>query len=101
MWTTLYLRIDRKRKNELKKFAGGGLNIECERYWSVGLGAELGDWQKIKNKTIFVVSEIFQAKVDSLILLGFECTLNPQNSIKIVGAIFEKIKILIFYVNHP
>ena len=29
-----------------------------------------------------------------MILLGFECTINPQNLIKIVGAIFEKIKIL-------
>ena len=30
-------------------------------------------------------------------LLGFECTINPQNLIKIVGAIFEKIKILNFF----
>ena len=29
-------------------------------------------------------------------MLGFECT-NPQNLIKIVGAIFEKIEILILY----
>ena len=27
-------------------------------------------------------------------MLGFECTINPQNLIKIVEAIFEKIKIL-------
>ena len=29
-------------------------------------------------------------------MLGFECTINPQNLIKIVGAIFEEIKILYF-----
>ena len=29
--------------------------------------------------------------------MGFECTINPHNLIKIVGAIFEKIKILILF----
>ena len=37
-------------------------------------------------------------KTDSVILLGFECTINPRNLIKIVGAIFEKIKIFIFFL---
>ena len=40
---------------------------------------------------------IFPGKADSVILLGFECTINPQNLIKIVGAIFEKIKIFYFF----
>ena len=31
-------------------------------------------------------------------LLGFEYTINTQNLIKIVGAISEKIKILIFFL---
>ena len=30
--------------------------------------------------------------------MGFECTINPQNLIKIVGAIFEKMKIFNFFV---
>ena len=31
-------------------------------------------------------------------MLGFECTINPQNLIKIVRAIFEKFEILIFFL---
>ena len=31
-------------------------------------------------------------------MLGFECTINSQNFIKIAGAIFEKMKILIFFL---
>ena len=54
-------------------------------------------WQT-KLKTIFLVSRIFSGKADSIILLGFECTINPQNLIKIVGAIFEKIKIKFFFL---
>ena len=41
---------------------------------------------------------IFSEKADSFILLGFECTINPQNLIKIVRAIFEKIEILNFFM---
>ena len=48
-----------------------------------------------KLKTIFLVSGIFPGKADSVILLG---TINPQNLIKIVRAIFEKIEILIFFL---
>ena len=51
-----------------------------------------------KLKTIFLVSGIFQEKNDSVILLSFECTKNPQNLIKIVRAIFEKFEILIFFL---
>ena len=61
--------------------------MECERDWPVGLDATLGDGQKIK-KTIFLVSANFPGKADSVILLGFECTINPQHLIKTVGAIF-------------
>ena len=49
-----------------------------------------------KLKAIFPVSGILPRKADSVILLGFECTINPQNLIKIVGAIFEKIDFLFF-----
>ena len=51
-----------------------------------------------KLKTIFLVSRIFPGKADSVILLGFECTINPQNLNKIVRTIFEKIEILNFFL---
>ena len=31
-------------------------------------------------------------------MLVFECTINPQNFMKIIGAIFEKMKILNFFL---
>ena len=56
----------------------------------------LGDGQRIK--TIFLVSWIFPGKADTVILLGFECAINPHNLIKIVrDFFFEKIKIFIFF----
>ena len=91
------MRVDRKRKSGLEIFA---LDIECERNWSVGLGATLSDEQKIK--TIFLVSGIFPGNADSVILLDYECTINPRNLIKIVVANFEKNKFLFFsLVNYP
>ena len=48
------------------------------------------------KKNIFLISGIFLKKIDSVMLLGFKCTLNPQNLIKIVIAIFEKFEILNF-----
>ena len=45
----LILRVDRKRKNKLEIFFKGTLDIECERDWSVSLGARLCNGQKIKN----------------------------------------------------
>ena len=51
-----------------------------------------------KLKTIYLVSGIFSGKTDSVILLGFECTINPQNLIKIVRAIFGKFEILNFFL---
>ena len=70
-------------------------DIEFEQDWSVGLSATLGGHQKIK--VIFLVPGIFLGKADSVIFLGFECIINPQNLIKIVRAIFEKNEILIFF----
>ena len=52
--------------------------------------------RKKNLKYIFPLSGIFPGKANIVILLCFECTINPQNLIKIVGAIFEKIKILNF-----
>ena len=56
-----------------------------------------------KLKTIFLVSRIFLGKADSVILLKFECTINPQNFMKIVEAVFQKTKFLKFFpnVNYP
>ena len=70
------------------------------RMWTrlVSLGATLGDATDRKLKTIFLVSGICPGKADSVILLGFECAINPQNLMKIVGAIFEKIKIFNFFL---
>ena len=60
-----------------------------------GLGATLGDEQKIKN--YFSSFRVFSGKAD-VILLGFQYTTIPQLLVKIVGAIFEKIKIFnLFY----
>ena len=44
----LSVGLDRKKKRA-RDICKGTLDIECERDWSVGLGATLGDGQKIKN----------------------------------------------------
>ena len=49
-------------------------------------------------KNIFPVSGNFPKKIASTTLLGFERTINPQNLIKIVVAIFEKIFFFIFFL---
>ena len=51
-----------------------------------------------KLKTIFLVSGIFPGKADNVILLGFECTINPQNFMKIVETDFQKTKIFNFFL---
>ena len=66
----------------------GDLQIEFERDWSDGLGAPLGDGHTQELNFFFSVSGIFPGKADSAILLGFECTINPQNLMKNIGAIF-------------
>ena len=90
------MRVDSKtKKKRARDICKGILDIKFERDWSVGLGATLRNGQKIKNH--FLVSGIFPGKADSVILLVFECTINPQNLIEVVGAIFEKIKIFDFF----
>ena len=68
------------------------LNIKFEQDWSFTLGATLGGRQKIE-KHYSSYKDFFPGKADSAILLGFECTIDPQNLMQIVGAIFEKMKI--------
>ena len=53
--------------------------------------------RKIKKIYFFLASGSFPGKVDIVILLGFECTINPQNLIKIVGVIFEKINFFLIW----
>ena len=99
MWTTLNLngKSKMKKKNGNGDICRGALDIEFQRAWSVGLVATLGD-DHTEKLFIFSVSGNLLGKVDSVILLGFECTRNPQNVIKFVEAISEKIEILIFFL---
>ena len=87
--------VARKRKEQAEDICKGTPDIEFEQDWSVVLGAILADGQKIKN--YFSSFRDFSGKAHSVILLGFECTINPQNLIKIVRAISEKFEILIFF----
>ena len=48
MWTTLCFAGSSKKKQAGDNFEEA-LDIESERHWSVGLGATLGEGQKIKN----------------------------------------------------
>ena len=83
--------VDRKRKNELKIFARGPLISNLNKINLVGLVAKLADGWKIKK--CFFSLKYFSGKPDSVILVGFECPITPQNVIKIVGTSFEKMKI--------
>ena len=90
-----------KKKTGMEIFLGV-LDIEIGRDWSVGLGAPLGNGHTDMS-LFFSVSGIFSGKAKSVTLLGFECTVNPQNFINFVGAIFEKKRnfIIFSYVNFP
>ena len=87
-------------RSKTKKWATdigkGTLDIECERDRPLCLGAVLGDGLKIK-KQFFYFQGFFRGK-QIVLLLGFKYTINPENLIKIVGAIFEKIKIFNFFL---
>ena len=67
------------------------LDIGFEWDWSVGLSTMLGDGHTECNtyRPIYISSfRDFLGKIDSVLFLSFECTINPQNLIKIVEAIF-------------
>ena len=50
MWTTLTFEGRSKTKKKARDICKRILDIECERDWSVGLGATLGDdGEKFKN----------------------------------------------------
>ena len=61
----LILRVDRKRKKRARDICKRTLDIECERDRSVGLGAMLGDGQKIKNYFSSFTDFFFSGKADS------------------------------------
>ena len=96
MWTTLNFKGRSKTKIMATNICKRILHMVFERDWWIGLGPALGDGKHLKY--IFPVSGIFPGKADSVILLGFECTINTQNLTKIVGAILEKIKIFIIFL---
>ena len=60
LWTTLNFEDRSKAKKLTKDICKGTLDIECERDWPVGLGATLGDEQKIE--TIFSSFRDFSGK---------------------------------------
>ena len=92
----LVLRADRKRKSKLEIFAR---RHQISNVNEIGqLVQALCQARDRKLKTIFLVSAIFPGKIDSVILLDFECSINQQILIKIVRAIFEKIEILNFFL---
>ena len=92
MWFTHNFKGRSKTKIMAKDICRGIVDIECERDWPVDLGATLGGGQEIKEN-IILVTRIFPGKAERAILLSFECAINPQNLMKIVGAIFDKMKI--------
>ena len=87
------MRVDRRKRGTGNIYKGTP-DIEFEQDVSGGLGAILADGQKIKN--YFFSFRDFLGKA-GVILLGFKCTINTQNLIKIIRAIFEKMKILNFF----
>ena len=102
MWTTLNFEGRSKTKEQGGYICKGTLDIECERHWSFSLGATLGEGQKIK-KTIFLVSGIFLGKADSVILLGYEYAINPENKKKNRSSHFWENRNFTFFshVNYP
>ena len=97
MWTTLNFRVRVKTKNIYSRYLREDPRY---RFWT-----RLMSWfrpcvtRRKKNlKDIFPVSGNFPGKAESVILLGFECSINIQNLIKIVGAIFEKIYFFYFFL---
>ena len=98
MWTNLNFKGSSKTKKRAGDISKRTLDKGFERDWSVGLGAMLGEVTQRIKKYIFIVSGIFPGKAYSVKFLCFECTVNPQNLMKIVWALFEKIENFIFYL---
>ena len=87
--------ITRKRKEQGEYICKRTPDIEFEQDWSIGLGAILADGQKIKN--YFTSFRDFSGKSRQCHILRLRMYYKSYNLIKIVGAIFEKIKIFNFF----
>ena len=81
-------------KKRTRDICRGTPVIEFEQD-SVSLGTTLGAGQKLK--TIFLVSAVFPGKADSVILLVFEYTVNPQNLSKLLEPFLRKSKFSFFF----
>ena len=98
MWTTFNFRVRVKTNKIYSRYLREDPRY---RFWTRLLSWFRPCFRNRKNKIyigLFPVSRIFSGKADSVIFLCLECTINPQNLIKIVGAIFEKIQILNFFL---
>ena len=97
----LVLGVGKNKKKKAGDIYKRPLYIEFERDRSIGLSSMIGDGrtdrQTHTHRHFFLVPWIFTGKAESVILFGFECTINAQNLIKIIGATFEKIKFLKFF----
>ena len=102
LWTTLnikvpfILRVGRKWKGRVGHNCERTLNIEFEQDWSVGVSATLGDVTHRKLKIFPGTRIFFPGKANSAILLGFECTINLQNLMKIVELFLRKWNFYVF-----
>ena len=74
MWTTLKINGKSKMEKENGDIFKGTLDIEFELDWPIGLGATQNFF---KNLSLWD----FSGKSRNGILLGFECSINPQNLI--------------------
>ena len=78
-----------KTKKPPRNICKRTLDKGFERDWSVCLGA-VGRQSHRELKKIYIFSSVrnFSWKNRQCYVVGFECTINPQNFIKIVGAVF-------------
>ena len=83
----LILRVGRKLKTWAGDISKRTLEIEFEQDWSVCLGST-----DKKFKNIYLIQKFFQEKLIVSYCWDVEYTINLQNLMKIVGAIFEKMK---------
>ena len=92
----MWIALNFNSKSKIREiFAGGPRYRNWTRLVS-WLGVPLSDGHT--EKFFFSVSGIFSRKAESVTLLVFECTVNPQILMEIVQAIFKKTEILNFFL---
>ena len=97
MWTTLNFWGNSKTERTGRRYLQRNARYRIWTRWVSWFRCYFS-WRTENFQSIFLVSGIFPGKADSVLLLGFECTINPQNLIKIVSAIFEKFENLNFFL---